>query len=288
MYVVAGATGHTGRVVAESLLAAGKPVRVLVREEGKGREWSARGASIARADLGDEAALAAALAGAEGAYLLIPPTYTADDVLADRRRLAASIAAAVARSGVPHVALLSSTGAQHASGTGMILAPREGELAVAPAAKNVTIVRGAYFLENWGTVLPAARDSGVLPTFLTHDRKFPMVASADVAAAAADALLDGPRGRRVIEIAGPEELSPDDVGRIAGGLLGRNVRVEQAPLSAIGPAFRSFGMSDDAVRLFREMTAAINEGRSEFERRGTGYRRGATPAEAVFRAILGL
>ena len=36
------------------------------------------------------------------------------------------------------------------------------------------------------------------------------------------------------------------------------------------------------------MTAAIHEGRAEFQRGGTEFRRGATPAEAVFRAILGL
>jgi uncharacterized protein YbjT (DUF2867 family) len=288
MFVVAGATGQTGGAVAQALLRAGRSVRVLVRDPAKRTAWIDRGAEADPADLGDETALTDALRGAEGAYLLIPPSYASDEVVADRRRIAGTIAAAVARSGIRHVALLSSTGAQFPSGTGMILAPREGELAVVPAAKNVTVVRAAFFLENWAPVLPAARETGVFPTFLTASRKIPMVASADVGTTAAEALLAPARGRRVVELAGPEELSPDDVARVAGALLGREVRAEQAPVEAVVPAFRGFGMSADAARLFQEMYEAINAGRAGFEGAGTELRRGATPAADVFRKILGI
>ena len=35
MYVIAGVTGHTGRVVAETLLAKGQPIRTVLRDETK-------------------------------------------------------------------------------------------------------------------------------------------------------------------------------------------------------------------------------------------------------------
>ena len=288
MYVVAGATGQTGRAVAETLLEGGHGVTVLARDEGKASGWKARGARIAVGDLGDEAAIARALSGAAGAYLLIPPDYAVSDYLADRRRLARSIGRAVSSSGVAHVVLLSSTGAQHAQGTGMILAPRAGEEAIAPAARSITMLRAAYFLENWAPVLGSARDNGVLPSFLTVDRKLPMVATKDIGRAAAEALLHPANGKRVIELAGPEDESPNDLARILSSILGREVRAEQAPLAAVVPAFRGFGMSEGPARLSEEMFAAINEGRAGFEGKGAEFRRGSTGAAEVFRGILGI
>ena len=73
MYAIAGVSGNTGSVVANTLLAAGKPVRVIVRDAAKGEPWKAKGAEVAVASLDDRAALAAALKGTQGAYLLIPP-----------------------------------------------------------------------------------------------------------------------------------------------------------------------------------------------------------------------
>src|SRR5260370_17587051 len=75
MYVVAGVTGNTGKVVAEMLLAQRQPVRALVRDEAKGAAWKKRGAEVVVAELDDAAALGRALAAATGAYLLLPPHH---------------------------------------------------------------------------------------------------------------------------------------------------------------------------------------------------------------------
>src|SRR6185436_701063 len=111
-FVVAGVSGHTGKVVADSLLAQKKSVKVLVRNSAKGDAWKAKGAEVAVADLGDSGALAGALRGAEGAYVLVPPSFTETDYRAYQDRVVASIAGAVEASGVRHVVLLSSIGAQ--------------------------------------------------------------------------------------------------------------------------------------------------------------------------------
>ena len=75
MYVVAGATGHTGKAAAETLLGRKRPIRVIVRDATKAARWRARGAEAVIASLDDAAALTRALSGAAGAYLLIPPRY---------------------------------------------------------------------------------------------------------------------------------------------------------------------------------------------------------------------
>ena len=56
MFVITGATGNTGSVAAEALLAAGKKVRVVVRDAAKAKALAERGAEVFIADLSDEAA----------------------------------------------------------------------------------------------------------------------------------------------------------------------------------------------------------------------------------------
>ncbi len=73
MFVIAGASGHTGKVVAGTLLEQGNRVRVVVRDPARGAPFAARGAEVVVASLEDEAAMTRAFGGAAGAYLLSPP-----------------------------------------------------------------------------------------------------------------------------------------------------------------------------------------------------------------------
>src|SRR5260221_13531046 len=97
MFVIAGASGRTGSVVAETLLAQGKKVRVLVRDSRKGETWRERGADVAVTPLEDRQALERALAGAVGFFTLLPEDPTVRDFGAHRRRIADAIGPAVKR-----------------------------------------------------------------------------------------------------------------------------------------------------------------------------------------------
>jgi len=275
MHVVLGATGHTGRAAADSLLERGRKVRVVVRDAGRGEPWKARGAEVAVADATDEAALAAALAGAEGAYVLVPPQYGVDDMLAAQRRIIDALAAAIRKSAVPHVVLLSSIGAERPSGTGPIVTLHRAEDALRSAAPRLTALRAAFFLENWIPFLPAVREKSVLPSFLPPQRPVPMVATRDIGETAADLLLEtGGPGRRVVELSGPRDLAPDDVAAALGERLGRSVRVEPLPLEAVEPSFVAAGMSADVAGLFREMYGALIAGSIAWEGQTADSRRG--------------
>src|SRR3954469_5863835 len=147
MYAIAGASGHVGSVAAETLLAQGKRVRVIVRDAGKAAGLAARGAEVVTASLDDEAALAAALAGTDGAFLLLPPSRTSASPLEDYAVLSARYARAVTAARLPHAVLLSSFGAQHPTGTGPIRAVRRAELDLAATGIAVTAVRPSSFYE---------------------------------------------------------------------------------------------------------------------------------------------
>jgi uncharacterized protein YbjT (DUF2867 family) len=266
MYAIAGVSGNTGSVVADALLAQGKPVRVIVRDAAKGEPWRARGAEVAVADLEDTSALAAALRGVEGAYLLVPPRLASTRPLEENRAVVASLAAAVAAAKVPHVVLLSSVGAQHADGTGPIQSVHHAEQELAKVT-NLTAVRAAYFLENWGAAL-GMLEQGILPSFIAVGAEIPMVATRDIGRTAAAALVEGPHGRQVIELSAKREYAPADIAAAVSARTGRTVTAQQFPLDAVVPTFTSFGISPQVAELYREMYAGIASGRVDFENKG--------------------
>ncbi|MBK9308635.1 MAG: NmrA family NAD(P)-binding protein [Nitrospira sp.] len=265
MFVVLGATGNTGAVVAETLLGRKHPVRVVVRSNEKGVTWKAKGAEVAVASLDDVAALTRTFEGANGAYVLVPPNYGAEAWLGDQRSRMDRAAEAVKKSGVQHVVFLSSVGAQIATGTGPIQAARYGEQALGPVANTLTMLRPCYFMENWAPVIGAAKAEGVLPTFIAPQAKIPMISTKDIGRIAAEQLIAGGQGKQIVEMAGPEEYSPDQAASALSQTLGKTVTAQQAPLSAVVPTFTSLGFSDEAARLFEEMYTAFSTGAIGYE-----------------------
>ncbi len=281
MYVVLGATGNTGSAVVDTLLSKKQPVRVVVRSADKGAAWKAKGAEIAVASLDDVPALTKAFEGATGVYLLVPPNYGATAWLADQRRRMDQAAEAVKASGIAHVVFLSSIGGQIPEGTGPIRAVRYGEQKLVAVAKNLTILRPCSFMENWAPSLGMVRDQGILPTFIAPTAKIPMISTKDIGRVGAEQLLAGGTGRHIVELAGPEEYSPDQTADALSTILGKKVSTLHAPLSAVVPTFKSFGFSEEAATLFEEMYTAFSTGAIGYEHPESLVRGNITLAAAL-------
>lgn len=281
MFVIMGATGNTGSAVAETLLSWKQPVRIVVRSADKAASWKAKGAEIAVASLDDVSALAKAFEGANGLYLLVPPNYGASLWLADQRARMDRAAEAVKSSGIGHVVFLSSVGGHIAEGTGPIRAARSGEQKLGEVAKNLTILRPCYFMENWAPGIGIAKIQGILPTFIAPRVKVPMIATRDIGRVGAEQLMAGGTGKQIVELAGPEEYTPDEVAAALGQILGKAVSAQHAPLSAVVPTFKSFGFSDEAAKLFEEMYASFSTGAIGYEHPASLVRGEVTLAEAL-------
>ena len=265
MFVVIGATGNTGASVVETLLTKKQAVRVIVRSAEKGAGWRAKGAEVAVASLDDVSALTKAFEGASGVYLLVPPNYGAEAWLADQRTRVDNAAKAVEKSGIQHVVFLSSVGGHQTGGTGPIRACSYGEHALGCVAKRLTILRPCYFMDNWAPVIGAAKAQGVLPTFIAPQAKIPMISTKDIGRIGAEHLMAGGHGKQIVEMAGPEEYSPDQAALALSQILGKAVAAQHAPLNAVVPTFKSFGLSDEAAKLFEEMYTAISKGAIGYE-----------------------
>jgi uncharacterized protein YbjT (DUF2867 family) len=285
MYVIAGVTGNTGSVVASELLAAKHKVRVIVRDAAKGEAWRARGAEVAVADLDDAAALTKALTGATGAYLLLPPPGWSDpELVADRKRKIEALTTAVKAAKPGHVVMLSSIGAELASGNGPIRYLHTLEAGLRTTGVPVTFLRAGAFMENWGSMLPGAVASGALYYAMPEGLAFPQVATEDIGKTAARLLLEGGKAERVVELSGPAETSLADVAAAAAKASGKPVKVVSVPEAAMVESLRGMGASEPMAHDYGEMATAVGNGTIKFH--GTPVR-GKVTLEQRVRSLLG-
>lgn len=287
MFVVLGATGNTGSVVAERLLAAGKKVRVLVRDPQKVAGLLGKGAEVVTGSVESASDLAGAFEGAEGAYVLLPPDGTSNAFLERGRRITAALKEALEKTAVPHVVLLSSVGAEVPSGTGPIATVHHAEVVLGALPKTrLTAIRAAYFLENLLGLLHPMKADGVLPAFSKSlDYPFPMIATRDIGETAASALLDGAKAPAIIELSGPT-ASFSDAARAFGKALGREVHAISVPYEGIVPALTAAGLSPHMAGLYREMSEAFDAGKCTFS--GNHHTaRGKIDLDAFARAAVG-
>jgi uncharacterized protein YbjT (DUF2867 family) len=260
MYVIAGATGRVGSAVARSLLAAGAEVRVLVRRRTDADVWEARGARANVIALDDRTGVAGALKGCAGFFVLLPFDLTVDDLEAHADQLIASIAGAVVDARVPHVVVLSSGGADLAAGTGPIAGLHQLEQALLATGTTMTALRSGHFQEKVADVLDVARDSGVYPVFAaTADVAHPMVATADLGAVAAEALLAPPESGEAVDVIGPA-YSEQEVAAALGVALGRELHVAPLPRDAWQGALTDAGFRPHIAEALAELYRADEQG----------------------------
>lgn len=260
MFVIAGASGNTGRVVAETLLAQGKKVRVLVREESKGAVLRAQGAEVAIASLDDQRALEGALADADGFYTLLPEDLSAPDFHAHRRRMADAMSAAIHTSRVPHVVFLSAAAAVLAEGNGPAKDLHYAEKVLRATGAKVTTLRASYFEENVLGVVAAAQQ-GVYPNFMpSADFAFPTVATRDIGRFAARCLVEPPAKSEVVDLVGPS-YSVRQMADHLGHALGKTLEVIDIPAAAHVDALTAAGLPKPFAQALAEMFACFASGR---------------------------
>lgn len=263
MYVVLGASGNTGHVVANNLLARGQRVRVVGRNAAHLQPLAAKGAEAFIADLTDTPALIKAFDQADSAYVMIPPNPTSKDPLGYANRVSDAIAAAAQNAATRNVVALSSIGAEQSSGTGPVLGLHNLEQKLNQIiGANVLFLRAAYFMENTLPQVGVIRKMDCAAGPLRPDLKLPMIATRDIGTAAADNLLHPTfRGKQTRELLGQRDLTYTEVATTIGAAIGKPdlPYVHLTDDQARG-ALVQMGMSEQFAQLLLEMTGALNSG----------------------------
>ncbi|MGW5020084.1 NmrA family NAD(P)-binding protein [Streptomyces cacaoi] len=286
MYVITGAGGRTGRAAALHLLAAGHPVRVVGRSAHRLADLAERGAEVREADQSDAGAMAAALDGADAAYVALQPNYLPDhpDFAGFQDTASAALTEALALSGVPRVVALSSWGAQHPAGTGPVagLHRFEQRLSALPRARVLSL-RPGWFMENLLDHADSVRTDRRITAPFSPDVPLPLITTGDVGEAAAAALVQGWDGVRVRELRGPEDVTMAGMARAVGDALGEPVHYEQCGLAEFHAGLLAAGVAPNVAAMMTEVPEAVNSGRLRMVEPRTAA--GTTPTSpAVFLA----
>lgn len=262
MYAITGATGHTGTVVVEQLLAAGKKVRAIGRSTEKLQSLAGKGAEPFIADLTDAASAIRAFSGADSVYLLIPPKPESQDPLAYRKQVTDALATAIAKAEVKHAVALSSFGADKPSGTGPVVGLHELEEKLkAIHGLNALHLRAGYFMENTLAQVDVVEEFGATAGPLLADLKVPMIATRDIGAAAALALLNPVSGHQVRELLGQRDLTMTEAAQVIGKAIGKpDLGYVQSPDAQTRASLVQMGMSEKVADLLLEMADAMNTG----------------------------
>ena len=263
MYVVLGASGNTGHIVAKNLLARQQKVRVVGRNSAHLQPLAAQGAEIFVGDVTDVSALTKAFQRADSAYVMIPPNPASNDPLGYQERVSDAIAAAVKSAGIKNVVSLSSIGADKTSRTGPVLGLHHLEQKLNQIdSANILYLRAGYFMENTLPQVGAIRMTGSVIGPFRPDLKLPMIATRDIGAAAADALLSlGFHGKQTRELLGQRDLDYTEIAAIIGKAIGKpNLGYVHAPDDQVRSAMVQMGMSEKFAGLLLEMTASLNSG----------------------------
>ena len=259
MYVILGASGNTGSIIADFLLSKGKKVRVVGRGAERLQRFVRQGAEVFTGNMSDAAALTKAFSGARAAYLLLPPITSRED----QERESDAIAKAVTESGLPYAVYLSSYGAHVPEGTGPVTGLHSSEQKLnAIGGLNVLHLRAAYFMENNLAAISMIQEMGIFGHALLPDLKLPTIVTRDVGNYAAQRLLDLDfSGKQTRELLGERDLSMADATAIIARGIGKpDLRYVQFPYDQVQQVLEQTGMSPKKAVVYIEMFKAINTG----------------------------
>jgi uncharacterized protein YbjT (DUF2867 family) len=246
---VFGGTGFLGRRLVQRLVAEGVTVRVAVRHPDLAdRALRTTGSDqilVFGADVRDQAAVAAAVAGADAVVNAVSAYVEKGDVTfeAVHEQGAEMVAREAALAGVVRLVLVSGIGADPKSSSPYIRARGRGELVVRQAFPGATIVRPCAMFGPgdalFGTLADLARLFPVLPLIGGHTRLQPVYV-ADVAEAVAGIVADHGTAERTYELGGPGVYTMRELVEITLRLIGRRRLLVPVPFAVAAIQARLF------------------------------------------------
>ncbi|MCA9657919.1 MAG: NmrA family NAD(P)-binding protein [Myxococcales bacterium] len=252
--------GTIGRKVADALLDAGESLTVISRTADKAAALTERGAKLVEGSIDDAAVIKAAFDGADRLFWLTPPAGYRPDYHEWSVKAAEQAAALASEAGIKHVVVLSSVGAHSGRGTGPVGCLLEVEEAFKAKIPHVTILRPGFFFENLFRDQMTIQTMGKIFSPAPGDKKFPMIGTDDIAAAAVDALRGTGDGHQVLGLHGPEDLTYTELAKQLSEAWGREVSFVQVGLEDARGAMVGAGLPQFAADIFVEMYDAMLKG----------------------------
>lgn len=246
MILVTGATGQQGGAVARHLLKQpGFAVRALTRDSAKpaARALGQAGAELFQGDLDDAASLKRALQGTWGVFSVQTFMETGYD---GEIRQGKALADAAKAAGVQHFVYTSVVSADKQTGLPHFESKWQIEQHITRSGLSHTILRPAFFMQNWYNYMREPILNGTLPLPLNQQTRLQQISVEDIGAIAALAFQNPTRwAGPTIELAG-EELTMQRVVETLSRVVGHNVKYVQVPWDQ----FRQ-NADDEMTKMYR-------------------------------------
>ncbi|MCA9753967.1 MAG: NmrA family NAD(P)-binding protein [Gemmatimonadetes bacterium] len=280
-------TGHIGSALTDRLLASNHDLVLLVRDPGKVRHFTSRGATAIGGDLTDAEYVREATRGVDAMFWLTPPSYGSPDMRAFQQKVGRSAAEAVEANRINRVVHLSSLGAQHAKGTGPIAGLHDVEGMLNEAAENVTHLRPGFFMENHLGSLDGIRQAKSIFFPVPAEAGGVFIATRDIADFAAKRIQDAAwKGRHVIELYGPAEITFGDFAEAISDALGEKVQHVQTSMEQTREALHAMGCSEDVCDRMLQLYEAAAAGLLNPTQTPTPATRGKTTVKQFAREVV--
>ena len=266
MIVITAPTGDIGRQVLDRLLDSDEPIRVIARDPSRLPARVRERVEIAQGSHGDAAVVDEAFAGADAVFWLVPPDPHGTSLEAAFVDFTRPACAAITRHGVKHVVDVS------ALGRGTPLAADAGHVTASLAMDDLVASTGVAFR---ALTMPSFMDNllrqvepikqGMFFSPVSGDRRSPTCATRDIAAVAAQLLLDRTwTGQAEVPVLGPEDLSFEDIAQTMTEVLGAPVRYQQISGETFREQLTGRGMSAAMADGMLAMMVAKDNGLDNF------------------------
>lgn len=251
--LVLGASGKTGRRVTERLTAAGRPVRAASRSGETRFDWE------------DEATWAPALAGVDAVYI----TYYPDLAFPGAADTVGAFADLAVANGVKRLVLLSGRGEE---------AARQAELRVEKSGADWTLVRCAFFNQNFSEAFADAVRNGVL-ALPGGDTAEPFLDADDIADVVVAALTDDRHIGQLYELTGPRLLTFTEAAAELSTAVGREVQYLPVTPEEYASELVTYGLSEEEAVGISELFAEVLDGRNSYLTDGVQRALGRAPRD---------
>ena len=276
MIAIAGGTGRLGRLVAAQLVSQGEQVRVLTRDPSRLPADLRDLVEVVHADVRDPASLRDAVRGASTVISAItgfggPDAGGANAVDGDGNL---ALVAAARDGGVRRFVLLSVEGAAADSPVALFRAKYAAERALLATTMEPAIVRPTAYAETWLEIVgrPLA-DTGSTRVFGRGHNPVNFVSADDVAAIVVALATGAPPAVPIVTVAGPEDLTLDELAGCAARAIGVEARIDHTPpammrllATVLGPVRPVFADQLRAALLMdgADMRVSAEDRRSRF------------------------
>ena len=253
-YAVTGASGQLGRLVIDQLLARGvapDAVVAIARTPAKVTDLGDRGVQVRNGDYDEPGSLDVALTGVDRLLLVSGPEVG--------RRVAqhANVVEAAERAGVSRILY---TSVLRAATSRLVLAPehKATEDVIRTSGIPHTVLRNGWYLENYTDQLDSFAGQGAI-LHATKDGRIAAATRAELAEAAAVALLEDADHDVVYELGGPS-FSIDDLAGAITAVTGKAVVATPVRGEQLEAALRDAGLDASTAGFLRAVDANIADG----------------------------